>query len=49
MITVLQGKTQKVVISPEGPTVIIGERLNPTGRSRLAEALRKGTGIGLTG
>ena len=29
-------------ISPEGPTVIIGERLNPTGHSRLAEALRKG-------
>lgn len=42
MITILQGKTQKVEISPEGPTVIIGERLNPTGRSRLAEALRKG-------
>jgi len=29
-------------ISPGGPTVIIGERLNPTGCSRLAEALRKG-------
>ena len=35
-------KTQKVEISPEGPTVIIGERLNPTGYSRLAEALREG-------
>ncbi len=42
MITTLQGRTQKVEISPEGPTVIIGERLNPTGHSRLAEALRKG-------
>jgi len=42
MITILQGRTQKVEISPEGPTVIIGERLNPMGRSRLAEALRKG-------
>lgn len=42
MITILQGKTQTVEISPEGPTVIIGERLNPTGRSRLGEALRKG-------
>jgi len=42
MITILQGKTQTVEISPERPTVIIGERLNPTGRSRLAEALRKG-------
>ncbi len=28
MITTLQGRTQKVEISPEGPTVIIGERLN---------------------
>ncbi len=27
MITVLQGKTQKVEISPEGPTVITGDRL----------------------
>jgi len=42
MITILQGKTQKVEISPESPTVIIGERINPTGRSRLGEALRKG-------
>lgn len=42
MITILHGKTQTVEISPERPTVIIGERLNPTGRSRLAEALRKG-------
>ena len=42
MITTLQGRTQKVEISPEGPTVIIGERLNPTGHSRLVEALRKG-------
>lgn len=41
MITTLQGKTQKVEISPEGPTVIIGERLNPTGHSRLAKALRE--------
>lgn len=42
MVTTLQGSTQKVEISPEGPTVIIGELLNPTGHSRLAEALRKG-------
>ena len=41
MITILQEKTQKVEIPPDGPTVIIGERLDPTGRPCLAEALRK--------
>jgi len=39
---ILQGKIQKVEISPDGPTVIIGERLDPTGHPCLAEALRKG-------
>lgn len=42
MTTTLQGTREKVEISPQGPTVIIGERINPTGRSRLAEALKKG-------
>jgi len=42
MITTLQGKKGKVDISPDGPTVLIGERINPTGRSRLTEALLKG-------
>jgi len=41
VITVLQGKTQKIEISPDSPTVIIGERINPTGRPSLAEALKK--------
>ena len=40
MITVLQGKGQKIEISPAKPTVIIGERINPTGRRHLAEAIR---------
>jgi 5-methyltetrahydrofolate--homocysteine methyltransferase len=31
-----------VVISPERPTVLIGERINPTGRKRLAAALSEG-------
>ena len=39
MITTLLGKKEKVEISPEGPTVIIGERINPTGRSKFAAAL----------
>ena len=41
MITTLWGKKEKVDISPESPTVIIGERINPTGRSRLTDALQK--------
>ncbi len=41
MITTLRGRKEKVVISHEGPTVIIGERINPTGRSRLTAALEK--------
>ena len=41
MITTLWGKKEKVEISHEGPTVIIGERINPTGRSRLTTALEK--------
>jgi len=39
METVVRSKTQKVVISPERPTVIIGERINPTGKKLLAQAL----------
>ena len=39
MITTLSGTKVKVEISPDGPTVIIGERINPTGRSRFAAAL----------
>jgi len=35
-----QGNT--VIISPEHPFVIIGERINPTRRKRLAETMREG-------
>jgi 5-methyltetrahydrofolate--homocysteine methyltransferase len=31
-----------VLISGDGPTVLIGERLNPTGKKSLAEALKRG-------
>lgn len=33
---------KRVIISPDGPTVIIGERINPTGKKRLQEALLTG-------
>lgn len=42
MITTLHGTKHTATISPESPTVIIGERLNPTGRKRLAQALAEG-------
>jgi 5-methyltetrahydrofolate--homocysteine methyltransferase len=41
METVVRSKTKEVVISPERPTVIIGERINPTGKKLLAESLLK--------
>lgn len=42
METFLRGSGQSVIISPERPVVIIGERINPTGRKRLAAQLRRG-------
>jgi 5-methyltetrahydrofolate--homocysteine methyltransferase len=42
METILTSKQQTVVIGPEHPLVIIGERINPTGRKILAHALEKG-------
>ncbi len=32
----------EVVVSGQGPTVMIGERINPTGKKRLAAALKEG-------
>ena len=40
--TVLSSSTREVVIGFERPFVIIGERINPTGRSKLAEEMRIG-------
>jgi 5-methyltetrahydrofolate--homocysteine methyltransferase len=40
--TVLQGTGKKVVISRAYPTVIIGERINPTGKKKLTAALVEG-------
>lgn len=42
METILKGNGREVIIAPGYPTVIIGERINPTGKKRLAEALRQG-------
>ncbi len=42
METRVRSATQEVVIGLDLPTVLIGERINPTGKKRLAEALRAG-------
>lgn len=42
METIVSGKGFEVVISPEHPTRIIGERINPTGRKVLARKLTEG-------
>ncbi len=39
MKTILKGTTKEVIIERGRPTVIIGERINPTGRKKLAQAL----------
>jgi 5-methyltetrahydrofolate--homocysteine methyltransferase len=42
METILKGTEVTVRISPELPTVIIGEKINPTGRSLLTKHLTEG-------
>ena len=42
MQTILKGTGQKVIIGEDRPTVILGERINPTGKKRLAAALVAG-------
>jgi 5-methyltetrahydrofolate--homocysteine methyltransferase len=42
MDTVLESSSKRVVIGPEQPFCIIGERINPTGRKVFAEELRNG-------
>ena len=41
METALRGRTAEVRIDPQGPVVIIGEKINPTGQKKLAEALKE--------
>jgi 5-methyltetrahydrofolate--homocysteine methyltransferase len=40
--TILKSKKGTVIIGPDRPLVIIGERINPTGRKKLAKALEDG-------
>lgn len=40
--TVISSKTKEVVIGPDRPFVIIGERINPTGRKLLAKEMAAG-------
>jgi 5-methyltetrahydrofolate--homocysteine methyltransferase len=42
METRITSAAQEVVIGGDRPTVLIGERINPSGNKRLAEALRRG-------
>ena len=42
MQTVIKSSTQTVTIGPDQPFVIIGERINPTGRKKLAAEMLEG-------
>lgn len=42
METVLKGMGKKLVIADDRPTVILGERINPTGKKKLAATLLAG-------
>ena len=42
MDTILKGTGKKVVIGGDRPTIIIGERINPTGKKKLAASLVAG-------
>ena len=42
MKTTISSKTKKATISTDGPFTVIGEKINPTGRKKLAGALQEG-------
>jgi 5-methyltetrahydrofolate--homocysteine methyltransferase len=42
METRVSSATKEVIIGHDRPTVLIGERINPTGKKKLAEALKAG-------
>ena len=42
MDTILKSHAQTVVIGPQRPIVIIGERINPTGRKKMSRAIEEG-------
>ena len=41
--TIISSKTKEIIIDPDQPFVIIGERINPTNRKLLAEEMKAGT------
>ena len=41
MKTIIKSKTKKAEINTDGPFVVIGEKINPTGRKKLAAALQE--------
>jgi 5-methyltetrahydrofolate--homocysteine methyltransferase len=41
METIVEGKASNVIISKKSPTAIIGERINPTGKKKVAAALEE--------
>jgi 5-methyltetrahydrofolate--homocysteine methyltransferase len=42
METIVSSPSKEVIIGDNRPTVLIGERINPTGKKKLAEALKAG-------
>lgn len=42
MKTIVSNGNNIVTIGDNGPTIMIGERINPTGKKKLAESLRRG-------
>jgi 5-methyltetrahydrofolate--homocysteine methyltransferase len=42
METKISSATKEVIISSDRPTIIIGERINPAGKKKLAESLKAG-------
>lgn len=42
MKTIVSSATKEVIIGDGAPTVIIGERINPAGKKKMAEALKNG-------
>jgi 5-methyltetrahydrofolate--homocysteine methyltransferase len=41
METIIRSGTETVTISPDGPLVLVGERINPTGRKKMAAAIEQ--------
>ena len=42
MQTVLKGPSSEVIIAPDMPVIMIGERINPTGRKAFSAELQAG-------